>query len=107
MKLAAIVSALITAMLPGIGAAAEVDSTKRIDKRQENQENRIEQGRKSGDLSKKEAKRLEKGQRRVDRAEARMADDGKVTKGERKRLETIQDKQSKRIRNQQQDENKK
>lgn len=107
MRSAAMLSVLLIALLPGAAIAAEVDSTKRVDKRQENQERRIEQGQKSGKLSKKETQRLEKGQRRVDRAEARMADDGKMTKGERKRLEKMQDKQSKRIQNQRQDENKK
>ena len=107
MRLSSLFAALLIAAGPGLASGAEVDSTKRIDKRQENQEQRIEKGRKSGELSKQEAKRLEKGQRRVDRAEARMAEDGKMTKGERKRLETMQDKQSQRIENQRKDDNRK
>ena len=44
--------------LPGY-ALAQTTSTPRIDKRQENQERRIDQGVKSGELTKKEAARLE------------------------------------------------
>jgi len=107
MKLTSLLGALLIAAVPGFATAAEVDSTKRVDKRQDNQERRIEKGQKSGSLSEREAKRLEKGQKRVDRAEARMAEDGKMTKGERKRLEKMQDKQSKRIEAQRKDDNKK
>ena len=103
MKLTSLLGALLIAAVPGVATAAEVDSTKRVDKRQENQERRIERGEKSGDLSKREAKRLEKGQRRVDRTESRMAEDGKMTKSERKRLENMQDVQNKRIENQRKD----
>ena len=57
-------------------------STPRIDQRQENQDKRIDQGVKSGELNQKEAARLEKGQARVDKMENKAAADGKVT-GER------------------------
>ena len=40
-------------------ALAQTTSTPRIDKRQENQERRIDQGVKSGELTKQEAARLE------------------------------------------------
>ena len=73
MKLTSLLGALLIVAVPGIVTAAEVDSTKRVDKRQENQDRRIEQGQKSGKLSEKEADRLEKSQRRIDRSEARMA----------------------------------
>jgi hypothetical protein len=107
MKLTTLLTALLLASIPGLASAAEVDSTKRIDQRQENQEQRIEKGRKSGELSKKEAERMENHQKRINRAESKAAQDGKVTEKERARLERMQDKESKAIRAQRKDDNKK
>ena len=84
-------------------ALAQTDSTKRIDKRQANQERRIEQGEKSGALTAKEAARLEKGQARVQKMEDKAAADGKVTAKERRRIEKAQDHQSREIRRQKHD----
>src|SRR6266478_5873849 len=78
-------------------AAAQTQSTPRIDQRQQNQERRIEQGEKSGALTKKEAARLEKGQARVQKMENKAMADGKVTKKEARRIERAQDRQSKKI----------
>ena len=78
-------------------ASAQTPSAPRIDKRQDNQERRIEQGEKSGALNQKEAARLEKGQARVQKMESKAAADGKVTKKERRRIEHAQDQQSRRI----------
>lgn len=75
----------------------QTSSTPRIDKRQANQEQRIEQGEKSGALTKKEAARLEKGQARVQKMENKALADGKVTAKERARIEKAQDRQSKKI----------
>jgi hypothetical protein len=80
-----------------IPAYAQTDSTPRIDKRQANQERRIEQGQKSGALNQKEAARLEKGQARVQKMENKAAADGKLTAKERSRIEQAQDKQSQKI----------
>jgi septal ring factor EnvC (AmiA/AmiB activator) len=107
MRLSSLLTALLIAAAPGLASAAEVDSTKRIDKRQDAQEERIKEGRKEGDLTKQERQRLEKGQARVDAAEKKAAADGKVTAKERERLEKMQDHQSKRIEKQRTDENKK
>ena len=89
---AAIVCAAV--VLP---AWAQTTSTPRIDQRQQNQERRIEQGEKSGALTKKEAARLEKGQARVQKMEDKAVADGKVTAKERARIEKAQDMQSRRI----------
>ena len=86
-----------------LAAAAQTSSTPRIDKRQENQERRIEQGQKSGQLTEKEAARLEKGQARVQKMEDKAAADGKVTKKERARIEHAQDRQSRKIYRQRHD----
>jgi polyhydroxyalkanoate synthesis regulator phasin len=91
-------AALTLAVAFGSGAAlAQTTSTPRIDQRQENQDKRIDQGVKSGQLNQKEAARLEKGQARVDKMENKATADGKVTAKERRRIERAQDKQSKKI----------
>jgi uncharacterized membrane protein YebE (DUF533 family) len=76
---------------------AQTSSTPRIDKRQENQARRIEQGVKSGQLTQKEAARLEKGQARVQKMENKAMADGKITAKERARIEKAQDRQSRKI----------
>lgn len=81
--------------LPAVALAA--DSTKRIDKRQENQEKRIDQGVESGKLTDKEAKNLEKGQEHVQKLEDKALADGKVTKLEKAKIEHAQNKQSRKI----------
>ena len=96
MQLAKFVTlAAITAL--ALPASAQTESTKRIDKRQDRQESRIERGEKSGQLTKKEAARLEKGQARVQKMEDKAVADGKVTAKERARIEKAQDKQSRKI----------
>lgn len=103
-----LLSALLIAALPGLAIAAaqekDTESTKRIDKRQKSQEQRIEKGVKSGDITRKEAKRLEKGQARIDAAEKKAVADGKVTAEERARIEKRQDQQARDIRKQRTDE---
>jgi hypothetical protein len=76
---------------------AQTASTPRIDQRQANQERRIEQGVKSGQLNQKEAARLEKGQARVQKMENKAVADGKVTAKEKARIEKAQDRESRRI----------
>ena len=85
-------------------ALAQTQSTPRIDQRQANQERRIEQGEKSGALTKKEAKKLEKGQAHVQKMENKAVADGKVTAKERERIEHAQNKQSREIYKQKHDQ---
>jgi hypothetical protein len=68
-------------------------------RRNENQQARIEQGVKSGELSTHEASRLERGQARTDRATARAAADGRVGAREQARLAARENRQSNRIYN--------
>src|SRR5262245_26845504 len=91
--------ALMIAAVSGPAAAQSTDtkSTPRIDKRQENQEKRIEKGVESGQLNQKETARLEKGQAKVQKMEDKAVADGKVTKKEKKKIEHAQDHQSKKI----------
>ena len=105
MKLKTLVAIAITsAALP---AFAQTTSTPRIDQRQANQERRIEQGVKSGQLTTKEAARLEKVQARVQKIETKAAADGKVTKKERAKIEHAQDKQSRQIAREKHDKQRK
>lgn len=97
MKLKTILIALAIASLPGLAAAQDTKSTPRIDKRQELQQKRIDQGVQSGQLTEKEARRLEKGQARVQKKEDKAMADGKMTAKERRRIEHAQDQQSKKI----------
>ena len=90
-------AAVIAAATIALPAAAQTQSTPRIDQRQANQERRIEQGEQSGALTQKEAARLEKGQVHVQKMESKAVADGKVTPKERARIEKAQDKQSRRI----------
>ena len=62
-----------------------------------NQQNRIEQGIQSGQLTNKEASQLERGQARVDRAEARAGADGHVSAREQGRIQHRENTQSKQI----------
>ena len=90
----------VIAFLPTLASA---QNTPGIDRRQANQERRIDQGEKSGQLTAKEAARLEKGQARVQKMENKAAADGKMTKKERARIERAQDRQSKAIYRQKHD----
>ncbi len=96
-----VTAALIAAF--ALPALAQTESTKRIDKRQELQDRRIDHGVKSGSLNEREAARLERGQARVGKMEDKAAADGKVTLKERARIEHAQDRQSQRIYRQKHD----
>ena len=62
-----------------------------------NQEARIEQGVKSGQLTNREAGKLERGQAHVDRKEANAAADGRVGAREQGRIQRTENRQSRRI----------
>lgn len=94
--MASVLAALCT------GAYAQADMP-RVDRRQANQEQRIERGVASGTLTPREAGRLEAGQARVERMENRAEADGRVTRRERARLHHTQDVQSARIYRQKHD----
>ena len=83
--------------------SADPLATPRIDKREANQQKRIEQGVASGQLTPREAKRMEARQAHIQTAEANAKADGKVTKEERAQLTHMQDKASKKIHHQKHD----
>ncbi len=68
-----------------------------VDKREKIQQKRIEQGVKSGELTKGEVRRLERQEGRIKAAELNVKADGKVTGRERAKLQHMQNKESKRI----------
>ena len=72
-------------------------NTPNVDQRQANQQQRIDQGVKSGELTAREAARLEKGQERIQKMEDKAKADGKVTPKERARLEKAQNVESRKI----------
>lgn len=83
--------------------AADPAATPGLDKRQANQERRIQQGVDSGALNQREAARLERGQDRVEKMEEKAKADGKVTPQERARLNRAEDVQSRKIYRQKHD----
>jgi hypothetical protein len=85
----------VAACLPVLAFAQA--NTPRVDQRQANQEQRIDQGVASGSLTRREANRLERGQQHVENMESRAKADGVVTKGERARLHQAQNVESRRI----------
>lgn len=80
-----------------VPAFAQGPQTPGLDKREANMEQRIEQGKKSGQLNAKEAARLEKKEAHLKKAEERAKADGQVTTQERKKLNRKADKMSKEI----------
>lgn len=68
-----------------------------LDKRETHQVGRIEQGAKSGELTKAETHRLVRGERRLNHNEAVAKSDGKVTAAERARLQSEANRMSDRI----------
>jgi hypothetical protein len=78
-------------------------NTPKVDQRQANQQQRIDQGVASGQLTGKEAARLEKGQAQVEKKEAKAKADGKVTAKERAKHEQAQNQQSKKIKHEKHD----
>jgi hypothetical protein len=102
---------LITAALLGLvgvavtaqTAAAPGTNTPRIDQRQAKQEQRIDSGVASGQLTTPEAHRLQHEQAHIDKAEDRAKSDGSVTAKERKHLTRMQNHASHDIHHQKHD----
>jgi len=86
---------LSAGLLAAGGASAQ--SMGSIDAREANQQERIEQGRRDGELTRSETRRLEQGEQRIDRYEARARADGVVTSQERQRLDGMLNRESRDI----------
>lgn len=97
-------AALVAAAVLPVAAQT---ATPRVDQRQVNQDQRIQQGVKSGELTSKEAAKLQAGQSKVQAQETKAKADGNVTGKERARLAKSQNKQSREIAKQKHDKQKK
>jgi len=78
-------------------------NTPNIDHRQQNQQQRIDQGIQSGALTNREANHLEQAQERIQGMEDKAKSDGSVTSQERKRLQQAENVQSRHIYRQKHD----
>jgi hypothetical protein len=95
-----LVSAVLMA-LPLVAAAGTRDPG--VNQRQHNQQHRIHEGVKSGELTRGETHRLEAGQRHIRREEARYKSDGQLTRAERADLHRDQNRASRDIHRQKHD----
>ena len=78
-------------------------ATPKLDKREANQERRIDQGVASGQLTPREERRLEARETHLNNAEAKAKADGVVTAKERKHLNAVANADSKAIHRQKHD----
>lgn len=95
MKKKLVAVSAMTLLMSGMAYAQA--NTPRIDQRQANQEQRIDQGIVSGQLTEQEAARLNKQQDHIDTMENKAKADGVVTKKERTRIHNAQDRASRHI----------
>ena len=92
-------------LLFGISAIASAQTrTPKINQREHNQQRRINQGIRSGELTRREARRLDAQEGRIRADEAIAKSDGKVTKAERRHIERELNRTSKHIYNQKHDD---
>jgi hypothetical protein len=95
-------------MLPVSGFAAAKNAarpkTPAIDRREHNQQERIRQGIKSGELTRREAVRLEEQEAKIRVNERFAKADGKITPAERERLEKELNRTSQNIHEQKHDD---
>lgn len=99
----AIAASLIAASisLPAVGA--DPNATPGIDRRQDNQQRRIDRGMESGRLTEREANRLERRQDRIQADVDQAKSDGTVTRAERRQLHRELDRSSGAIARQKHD----
>lgn len=100
MKTKALVTALALTMA---GLAMAQTATPNLDKREANQQQRIDQGVASGQLNAKETNRLQKREAKLTADEAAAKADGTVTRAERRKLQREANRDSKAIRKQKHD----
>src|SRR5256885_1500448 len=86
-----------TMLAIGVGANAAGIRDPRVNARQRNQQGRIAEGVRSGELTKSEAKGLEKEERNIRVEERQFKSDGKLTADERQKLHSDLNKTSKDI----------
>ena len=97
MKIVGIYLTLLASSI--VASAAFAQAVPGDQQRDVNQQARIEQGLKDGQLSTKEAGQLERGQQHVDHMEARDLKNGSISPAEQARLNAAQNRQSQAIYN--------
>src|SRR5438309_7805579 len=95
MKTAATVIAVAVAGLFSVAASAQTAGTEV--QRDVNQQQRVEQGLKSGSLNTREASQLERGEARIERMESNAAKDGTLSPAEKARIQRAQNQESRQI----------
>jgi len=95
MKLAKLIGAAAVAAAFATPALAQTTGT--VVQRDVNQQERIEQGLKSGQLTTREAAKLEGEESRIDKMESRALKDGKLSPDERARIDRAQNQASRDI----------
>lgn len=101
MKISTILAS--TTLIAAMTMAALPASADIVDKRQRNQDTRIDQGVRSGTLTSEEAARLRREQEEIAALEWRMERDGKLSYWERQRLTHLQNQASRHIYKQKHD----
>jgi hypothetical protein len=94
-------TAAVTAAIAALfSIAAQAQTTGSEVQRDVNQQQRIEQGLKSGSLTTQEASKLERGEARIDRMESNALKDGKLSPAEKARIQRSQNQESRQINRQ-------
>jgi hypothetical protein len=98
MKYSRIIITLFAAALIS-GTMFAQEATPKINERQVDQQKRIRQGVRSGELTRKEPRHLEAGEAKIQHDKMMAKADGKVTKAERKKITHEQNRESNAIYN--------
>ncbi len=93
----------VVALFGALALPAVAQSNREINARKVNQQHRIAQGVRSGQLTPRETARLETREAHINRQEARMKADGKFTPAERARINREQNRTSRAIYRQKHD----
>lgn len=93
----------VTAATTLSGAAFASDATPRLDQREARQQQRIDQGVASGQLTLRETARMQKRANRLEKHEQHAKADGVVTPAERRRLQREANRNSRKIHRQKHD----
>ncbi len=95
---------IISALVVGSATLAEAQTaTPKIDRRQENQERRIDKGVQSGALTPRETRRLDAREAKIEQEKTAAKSDGVVTGAERRKLKREENRASKAIHKQKHD----
>lgn len=99
-----LVCILFFALSVPTASIAKDQHSQRVDKRQTEQRQRISEGVKTGELTRNEESRLREGQRRIQQLENRALSDGQISTSEARQINRIQDRESRRIDRQRNDQ---